>query len=322
MNIVTYDDFLQIKNIVASGIHIGEDASALYFSVVASNIGTTNSLYATNLGFKTINAGDFILVEPTDTTIVMEIFNIETSTNNVIVNNLEFRSLDAGLNIFVVPTTTTLLLNTINGTLPPTNVGIPSYSVFATTGSTIDFKSLNAGSYIAIVPTDTTLNINNSAPDQTVSISSSNILVTGSYPSFAINESIKIPCFNTFRMTSSFGPWYVGLNGGGLNYNSAMGAATGGNTDLTMYMATDGTVHGGTIFFQDGTAVAPRVITLMKNGTGTSLQFTIATDAQMATTNTTVSFVAGDRLAWGVSNVVAGGTLINNTCLSTYLTIQ
>jgi len=331
MEIVTFNSFLLNKAVVTSGISITNDATNIYFNVAATNIGNGAAIYAglsnNILNFKSLNGGSFITIVTTDTTVTINTTQVNPFATNLGIPSyafyagtsntfMSFKSLNAGSYINIIPTDTTLLIN--SSLLKATNIGIPSYAIFSNTSDTLNFKSLNVGSYITIVPTDTTLSINNQSPDQIVSISSSNITVTSAYPTFVLTSATKIPWSTTFKLASNGGPFFLGLNGGGLVYSSQQGTSANDFAGACAYMPVSGTIRGGTIFFQTGTSGAQRTVTLMKNGASTSLSFSVATDVQSASTSTTVTIAVGDFIAWGISNIVTVATTLANICLSTY----
>jgi len=193
LKLVTFSDFLTDKNVVTSGISVTSDATNIYSSVAATNL-STNGLYAGNvsniLTFRSLNAGSYISLNSTNTTIVINSTNViidasnigipsyavfSTTTNGV----LTFKSLNAGSYLTLVPTNTTITINSTNVIIGASNIGIPSYAVFSTTtNGVLTFKSLNAGSYLSLVPTNTTITINST----NVVIDASNIGI----PSYAV----------------------------------------------------------------------------------------------------------------------------------------
>lgn len=158
-----------------SNLIINSDATNIYFqaSLNTTNIGGPNGIYLntsnSTLNFKSLNAGSYLSITSTATTLVI-------NTTNIIYNVGSYLSLNPSGTINNL--SPDQILNLSSTTLAITSL-YPNF-ILNYTGNSLSYVS---GSYINIRSNQ----INNSAPDQVITLVGFNgVSITGIYPSYGL----------------------------------------------------------------------------------------------------------------------------------------
>jgi len=165
-SLVIFEDFLVKRVTTTTNIFISVDNTNIHFS--ASTILLTDAPSGTSADLSIIYSG----IGPNLQTKYLRSNTNIGSGNGIYIttvsNSLQFTcnnpdqvvTLIGGSYISIAGSYPSYTINSTSVSSNATNLGIPSYAVYAGTSNAIlDFKSLNAGSYVSIVPSGTTLTI-------------------------------------------------------------------------------------------------------------------------------------------------------------------